>query len=404
MPLTGHPGYRFGGRDLLVLALLWLAGANLRITLLAIPPVLPRIVRDLDLGPAGVGALSGLPVLLLSLAAIGGSLLIAKLGARRALVVGLVIVGAGSALRGIGPSIVVLFVMTWVMGVGIAMMQPAMPAVTRAWCPTYVGVATAIYANGLLMGEVFSASLTIPFVLPLLGMSWEWSLVFWSMPALLTAAGVLLFTMEEKPDGSEVPASWWPDWRQGSTWKAGLILSASGSLYFSTNAFIPELLTMRGEADLISAALTALNAGQLPSSVLLAMYASRLDLRRLPIVIAALLAGVGVIGILLTSGWAMIAASALIGAATAFILIWSLSLPALIAPRDEIPRLSAGIFTIGYFCAFLSPLIGGWAWDLSGIPETSLFPSGVLLVVCVIAVSTIRLKAVAPLEAVRHPG
>lgn len=404
MPLTGHPGNRFGARDILVLALLWLAGANLRITLLAIPPVLPRIVRDLDLGPAGVGALSGLPVLLLSLAAIGGSLLIAKLGARRALVVGLIIVGAASALRGVGPSAVVLFVMTWIMGVGIAMMQPAMPAVTRAWCPTYIGVATAIYANGLLMGEVFSASLTIPFVLPLLGMSWEWSLVFWSMPALLTAVGVLLFTMEEKSDGSEVPASWWPDWREGSTWKAGLVLSASGSLYFSTNAFIPELLTMRGEAELISAALTALNTGQLPSSVLLAMYASRMDMRRLPIVIAALLAGVGVIGIFLASGWAMIAASALIGAATAFILIWSLSLPALIAPRDEIPRLSAGIFTIGYFCAFLSPLIGGWAWDLSGIPEASLFPSGVLLVVCVIAVSTIRLKAVAPAEPVRHPG
>lgn len=378
-------------------------GVNLRITLLAVPPVLPQMIRDLGLTPVDVGALSSLPVLLLSLAAIGGSLLVARLGARRALVVGLVTVGVGSALRGAGPSVIILFTMTLIMSIGVAMMQPAMPAVTRAWCTTYVGIATAIYANGLLIGEVLSASLTIPFVLPLLGSSWEWSLVVWSIPAFMAAIGVLLFTREEESAGSELPTAWWPDWRDGSMWKAGLVLSGSGSLYFTSNAFIPELLTLRGEDGLISATLTALNAGQLPSSFLLALYAPQLSVRRLPVVVAGLLGGIGLLGLLVTSGWVMIAAAALIGVATAFVLIWSLSLPAIIAPRERIPQLSAGIFTIGYFWAFVSPLAGGAAWDWSGIPEASLFPAALLLLVCIVSVTTLRLHPVAPGEPEGQP-
>ncbi len=63
------------------LAVLWLAGSNLRLTVLAVPPVLPLIHREFALSERAIGALSGLPVLLFGLAAIPGSLLIAKLGA-----------------------------------------------------------------------------------------------------------------------------------------------------------------------------------------------------------------------------------------------------------------------------------------------------------------------------------
>mgnify|MGYP006293021013 CR=1 FL=1 len=369
------------------------------------PPVLPQIIRELGLDPFGVGALSSLPVLLLSLAAIGGSLLVARLGARRALIVGVVTVGVGSALRGVGPSVTVLFTMTLVMSVGVAMMQPAMPAVTRAWCAGFAGLATAVYANGLLIGEVLSASLTIPLVLPLFDGSWPWSLAFWSLPAFLAAVGIVMFTQEEEEsDQPDLPPAWLPDWRDGAMWRAGLVLSGSGSLYFTTNAFIPELLTLRGEQSLISPTLTALNAGQLPSSFLLAMYARQLSARRLPVVVAGIVGAAGLAGLLLLSGWIMVAAAALIGAATAFVLIWSLSLPAIIASRERIPQLSAGIFTIGYLLAFLSPLIGGAVWDWTAVPESGLVPSAVLLVVCIVSVSTLRLQHDAGTAAAASPG
>ena len=113
--------------------LLWLAGIDLRLTILALPPVLPLIHRDLDLSEKLVGALTGLPVLLFGIVAIPGALLIARIGARRALLAGLLLVALGSAARGLGPSTPMLFAMTFVMGAGISIMQPALPSLVSEW-------------------------------------------------------------------------------------------------------------------------------------------------------------------------------------------------------------------------------------------------------------------------------
>ena len=80
---------RLTRREWLHLALLWLGGVDLRVTVLAIPPVIPAIHHDLGLDEKGVSVLTGLPILLLAAAAIPGAVLIARLGARGALVTGL---------------------------------------------------------------------------------------------------------------------------------------------------------------------------------------------------------------------------------------------------------------------------------------------------------------------------
>jgi CP family cyanate transporter-like MFS transporter len=126
------------------LTLLWLAGIDLRLTILAVPPVLPLIHRDLALDEKAVAALTGLPVLLFGLIAVPGSLMIARLGARRATIAGLLLVAVASALRGVGPSAPMLFVMTFVMGAGVAIMQPALPALVSAWFATRPALATAV--------------------------------------------------------------------------------------------------------------------------------------------------------------------------------------------------------------------------------------------------------------------
>ncbi|MDQ2742817.1 MAG: MFS transporter, partial [Chloroflexota bacterium] len=124
--------------------LLWLAANALRMTLLAVPPLLPAIHRDLHLSETLVGILSGLPVLLLAVAAVFGSLVIAHLGARRALVLGLVLVAVAGACRGVGSTTAILFAMTFAMGLGVAVSQPAMPALVRQWFPDRIGQATAV--------------------------------------------------------------------------------------------------------------------------------------------------------------------------------------------------------------------------------------------------------------------
>ena len=144
------------------LLLLWLAGIALRLTILAVPPVIPLIHDDLHLSETQVGILSGLPMVLFAAAAIAGSLMIARLGALTALLIGLVLCAVGSALRGIGPHIAMLYFGTIVTAFGVAVMQPALPPLVRTWVPQRIGFATAVYTNGLLIGEILPAGADHP--------------------------------------------------------------------------------------------------------------------------------------------------------------------------------------------------------------------------------------------------
>src|SRR5580700_1251785 len=86
-------------RLLISLGLLWLAGAALRMTVLAVPPLLPLIHLDLDLSETEIGTLAGLPSLLFAAAAVPGSLIIARFGGRSALIAGLLVTALASAAR-----------------------------------------------------------------------------------------------------------------------------------------------------------------------------------------------------------------------------------------------------------------------------------------------------------------
>ena len=369
------------------LGLLWLLGTNLRLTILAVPPVLPLIHHDLHLDEKTVAALAGLPVLLFGLMAVPGSLLIARIGARRAVVVGVLVVAIGSALRGVGPSVPMLFAMTALMGAGVAVMQPALPTLVGRWFPARVPLATAVYANGLLIGEMLPASLTIPLVLPLLRGSWQASFVVWSAPLLLTAVLVLVCTPHEAPPRTQAPARWWPDWHDRRTWQFGLMLGGVSALYFGCNAFLPDYLHAIGRSGLLNAGLTALNSGQIPASFLIMAVGRRLVGRKAPFIVMALV-GLGSLGgLLIPSAPVIIAAAGMIGFSAASILILSLALPPLLARPGEVHRLAAGMLGLGYTITFVVPYIGGAVWDATHRSVAALLPgvAGALIVLTVAA-------------------
>ena len=274
------------------LALLWLAGVDLRITLLAIPPLIPLIHRDLPLDETAVAALLGLPVLLLAMAATLGSMIISRFDARRTAILGVVLLGASSALRGVGPSLTMLFAMTLVMGASVAIVQPALPALVYHWAPRHVGVATAVYSNGLLIGELIGAGLTTQVAVPITG-SWRLALALWGLVPLITAP--ILWWMTPALGAVEASArpQWMPDFHRGLTWRLGLIQAGGGTIYFGANAFLPDYLHHAGAAHLIAPSLLWLNAAQLPASIAIALRPGWFVGRRGPVQAMALLAAVG---------------------------------------------------------------------------------------------------------------
>jgi MFS transporter, CP family, cyanate transporter len=362
----------------MLLVLLWLSGAALRLTILAVPPVIPLIRSDLGLSATAIGLLSGLPVLLFAVAALPGSILIARLGGRMTLVGGLFLAAMGAALRGVGAGTGTLYAATAVMGAGVAIMQPSMPVLTREWLPSRIGFATAVYSNGLLVGEILPVWLAVPVVMPLLGGSWRFELAIWSLPVLLIGVLVLLLgpaAASDAPRGSTLQA-WWPDWRNPLIWRLGILFGSVNAVYFSTNAFLPAYLSNTGRGDLIASALTALNLGQLPVSLAILPIATRLERRAWPYVVAGTTMTAAVIGIVaMTGGWVVLCA-ALLGCAGAASLILGLTLPPLLSEAGQVGRTSAAMFSISYASAMIVALVCGAIWDVTGLPGSAFAPIG----------------------------
>jgi CP family cyanate transporter-like MFS transporter len=276
--------------------------------------------------------------------------------------------------------VLTLYAATAVMGAGIAFMQPALPAVVRQWLPDRVGFATAVFTNGLIVGEIIPVALMTPLVLPLTGGNWREALALWALPLIAIAILIVIFAPRSAPrvPGAQiVRLRWWPDWNDGLVWRFGLILGSANAAYFGSNAFVPAYLTGAGRPDLIAATLTALNLGQLPASFLILVFAGRLVRRTWPFVTLGLGALAGVIGLATTaSGWT-VASAALLGFSAGGALILSLTLPPLLKAPAEIAPTSAAMFVMGYTEALTMSVIGGALWDLTGIVAFAFLPLAV---------------------------
>jgi len=382
------------GQRAAALILLWLSGACLRLTVLAIPPVIPLLHADLHLSETDIGWLSSLPPMLFAIAAVPGSLLIARFGLLPALLVGLLLNAIGGAARGAIPDATCLYASTIMMAAGVSIMQPTLPPLVAAWFPKRIGFATAVYTNGLLLGEIFPAALTIPFILPLLDNSWRLNFVIWSLPVLATA---LLFAVaaprgnDANRAGAGAGRRWWPDWRQPLIWRLGLLLGGVNTMYFASNAFLPDYVTAAGRSDLISDALTALNVGQLPASFAMLGLAGRLVREPRAYVAMGALSLASVIGIMVMPGLWIVLWAGVLGFAGAVTLILALALPSVLSAPHDVHRTSAGMFTISYSLAMALSVVCGWLWDVTHIPIAAFVPVAGCGLMIMLSASTVRL-------------
>jgi CP family cyanate transporter-like MFS transporter len=368
------------------LALIWFAGAAIRIPLLATPPVIHLIHDDLRMTETEVGVLIGLPLALFAVAAIPGALLIARFGSIAIAVTGLFACAIAAAARGAAESVWMLYATTIVMGAGISIMQPTLPTLVRAWLPSRSGLATAIASNGMLIGVTLGPALTIPLVLPLLGGSWRYDLALWAVPSLLAAlAFAFLAPRTGAAESAETPRRWWPDWTDPLIWLLGLTFGFNNAVYYSANAFLPDYLNSVGRGDLIGLALGWLNGSQLIASFVLLLTAEHLQRRTWPFTVFGPLTLSGILGTVFGDGAWIVLSAAVTGFSAAVTFVVTFALPPVLSPPDDVHRLAGGMFTISYTVAVITPAICGAFWDLTGVPWTAFVP----LVLCCIALTVL---------------
>lgn len=169
-----------GARGLLLAAVL-LYALNLRAPITALAPVVDDVQADLGLSAAGVGLLTGVPVLCFALATPLVAVLLARQGTTRVVTVSLVTVLVGTVLRsvdGFGTALVG----TVLIGVAITAGNVAVPVVIGRDFPSAVPRATGLYTAALNAGSVLTTTLTEPLA-SLVG--WRWALASWGGLAVL---------------------------------------------------------------------------------------------------------------------------------------------------------------------------------------------------------------------------
>ena len=173
-------------------------------------------------------------------------------------------------------------------------------------------------------------------------------------------------------------------------WVLLVIVLYSLFLYFTTNAFLPDYLHHVGRADLVSPALTALNVGQIPASLILLAIAGRIERSIWPHILCGATAIAAVIGIIVLPGPGIVVCAGVVGFCAASILILMLAMPALLAPQGEVHRVAGAMFTISYSLAVITPVLSGLAWDITGAAWSAFVPIGAGALVLIVVAPTIR--------------
>jgi CP family cyanate transporter-like MFS transporter len=274
--------------------------------------------------------------------------------------------------------------MTALLGLGVALMQPALPVLVARWCPGFLALGSAVYMNGLLMGEFVGGGLTLPWVLPAVDGDWRAALAVWSLPALLVAAVLVAcrgIGATRAPASAGAPRPLWnAPWGDARVWRFGIVLGAASAGFFGTNAYLGPVLDARGEGARLADMLFWFNATQVAGSLLMLVAARALSRRRWAAPAIATAVVLGVAGVGFGGSIVFLPAVVLLGLGTCMQLILMVSLvPQLVGEREAGP-LAAGMFAVGYLLGFAVPLAGGVVADLTGTPQAALLPIGVLAV------------------------
>ncbi|MBA1145853.1 MFS transporter [Ectothiorhodospiraceae bacterium WFHF3C12] len=366
-------------------ALLWSLGIYLRLTILIVPPLAPRLENLLGFSTGEVALATSLPALLIGLGALAGGWLVGRMGVLVTLLAGLTVVALGSAARSVPGGFALFLLATVVMGAGVALLQTAMPRFARAALPQRIGRATAIYTNGLLTGELIAAGGTGWLISWFLGEAWRLAFTVWVLPVPLIALGVALLGRERRGDTPAQSATRAEAvlWREPLVWKTALLLGSAGSLYFTGNVFVSTILQDTGRSAMLDASLAALNGTQLLSSLVLVVFADRLLGRRWPLVLVLCGASLGALGMTWLPGPWIGAAAGLLGFCTSATLTLALAMPAWLVPVERVAGFAAGALCIGYCIVFVAPVLAGWLEDLTGSATVGFAPLLALALVTV---------------------
>ncbi|HXX78020.1 MAG TPA: MFS transporter, partial [Ktedonobacteraceae bacterium] len=336
------------------------------------------------------------PVLVLAVGAWPSGLLAERIGARLSVSIGLALLAAGTILRAFKLNMLSLFFFTLILSIGITMSQTAIPVLIRRWYPKQIGLVSALFSDGLILGEAVAAGITVLVMIRFLGgNNWAGTFIFWGIPIVILLVLWLflappgpvrvkrpLFSYRHTtpPLHSDAPPA---QRKRVNALHLGILVGGGSLIYFGMNAWIASYNQALHQSFITPAALLSLNAAQLPVSIGVTFVAQYIAGRRWPFIVAGIISAFAIAGWIFTPVELQPLWAALLGGSGALVFTLGIALPPLLAAPQEVGRLTGITLSLTYGVAFVGPFIGGALWDLFNVPALAFAP---IVIACVMLI------------------
>ncbi|HLW21079.1 MAG TPA: MFS transporter, partial [Cyclobacteriaceae bacterium] len=198
---------------------------------------------DLDLSNSWAGFLTTLPLLAFATFSLFSSAIGKALGYVRAILLGLIILGAGILIRVQGGAFLLYFG-TALTGVGIVICNVLLIPLIKDKLPHKVGLMTSAYTTGLSLFAAVGTGLSIPLAVEF---GWRGSLLSWL--ALISLA-ILIWIPQVKKNKvvakEEAMTQGNNVWKSKLAWQVSMFMGLQSFIFFTLVTWLPELLIEKG--------------------------------------------------------------------------------------------------------------------------------------------------------------
>ncbi len=342
---------------------------NLRPAITSVGPLIDLIKMDLHISNGVAGFITTLPLLSFGLF----SYLAPKFGVRYGnhfiVFCGLLTLFIGLIIRSTG-LFSTLLIGTALIGVGIAIGNVLLPSIVKNHFPNNVGLLTGLYTTCMNVFAALGTGLSIPLAKQL-NLSWEMSLLFWGIIALLA---IFLWTPQlknhsiSKKNKSLEKVTGLNIWKSKIAWQVTLFMGLQSFLFYCTITWLPELLHDYGISIGIAGLMVSImQICGLPFSFLTPIIADKLKNQIIIVLILGSAYFIGLLLLLLTNDFIFLFIGViLIGMAQGACISLSLTLLSLRAKNsDQASQLSGMAQSVGYAVAAIGPTLIGFLFDLT---------------------------------------
>ncbi|WP_127849082.1 MFS transporter [Lacticaseibacillus hulanensis] len=259
----------------LIICGILLVGANLRLPITMIPPLMSSLESQIGLPASLSGMLTTIPLLMFALV----SPIIGRLGSRRGnegvLLIALVVLAAGSYLR-VVPHVWALLLGTCGIGIGIAGGNVLLPAIIKDQFPTSVAAKTTLYTTAMALVASFGTATSGVIAK---NTSLTWALASLSLVGLVGLIVWVLALPQMRKVQEPTAEHGQPQrsmWRTPKAWIVLIYFGLQSIAYYSLVTWLPTLWHAAGFSQVVAGNLaTVFQLSGLPLSMTVPLIAER---------------------------------------------------------------------------------------------------------------------------------